>query len=216
MLRRHLLTLPFTAAVSQLLAQNDPCRPCPNRVPADAWKELDDGNLRFTGWKPANRQDQCRLGCTAEPPAGPGQRPFAVVLTCSDSRIVPEIAFDQRIGDLFVVRVAGNVATEEAVGSIEYVIENMRTPKVVVVLGHDDCGAVGAALKGEPAADLVPSILNRIYPAIRDLGPKDLDKAIRANTKLAANTLAKYSTAIRRVPVIGAHYSLKTGRITKV
>ena len=88
--------------------------------------------------------------------------------------------------------------------------------KIVVVLGHEDCGAVKAAMAGQPAADLVPSILNRIYPAIRGLDPKAVEKGIRANTSLAASTLAQYSAAIRKVPVVGAYYSVKTGRITKV
>jgi carbonic anhydrase len=212
MLRRNMLALSLSAAASRLLAQG-PCNSCPDRTPADPWKELEDGNRRFVEGRPANREDKCRMACTST-----GQKPFAAVLTCSDSRVAPEAVFDQRIGDLFVVRVAGNVATDEAIGSIEYAIEHMPTMRMIVVLGHENCGAVDAALHAESVEGLATSILNRIYPAIQDLGTGDLDKAIRANVKLTAKTLPRYSPAIRgkSVPIVGAYYSLQTGRVTKV
>jgi carbonic anhydrase len=204
--------IPPAGAASRLLEQA-PCNSCPDRAPADPWKELEDGNQRFVAGRPADRKDKCRLACTAT-----GQKPFAVVLTCSDSRVPPEIVFDQRIGDLFVVRVAGNVASDEVTGSIEYAVEHLHTPRVIVVLGHENCGAVDAALGAESAKGLVPSILNRIYPAIMDLGPGDLDKAIRANVSLTAKILPRYSHEIRSsgIPIVGAYYSLQTGRVTKV
>ncbi len=207
-----MLAISLSAAASRLIAQGQ-CNSCPERSPADPWRELEDGNRRFVDGKPADRKDQCRLACTSN-----GQRPFAVVLTCADSRVAPELAFDQRIGDLFVVRVAGNVATDEAIGSIEYAIEHLHTPKIIVVLGHQKCGAVDAALHAESAEGLVPSILNRIYPAIKSLGPGDLDKAIRANVSLTAAMLPRYSRVIRgnNIPIVGAYYSLDTGRVTKL
>jgi len=209
-----MLAISLSTAASRLFAQGQ-CNLCPDRTPADPWKELEDGNRRFVDGKPANRQDQCRLACTS---GSNGQKPFAVVLTCADSRVAPEFAFDQRIGDIFVVRVAGNVATDEAIGSIEYAVEHLHTPKLIVVLGHEKCGAVDAALHAESAEGLVPSVLNRIYPAIQDLGTDDLDKAIRANINLTAKTLPRYSHAIRGsgVPIVGADYSVRTGRVTKV
>lgn len=212
MLRRNMLAISLSAAASRLLAQGQ-CNSCPDRSPADPWRELEDGNRRFVEGKPADRKDKCRLACTST-----GQRPFAIVLTCADSRVAPEVAFDQRIGDLFVVRVAGNVATDEAIGSIEYAVEHLHTPRIIVVLGHENCGAVDAALHAESAEGLVPSILNRIYPAIKDLGSSDLDKAIRANVSLTAKTLPRYSHTIRGkgIPIVGAYYSLQTGRVTKV
>ncbi len=212
MLRRNMLALSMSAAASRLFAQT-PCSSCPDRTPADAWKELDDGNRRFVEGKLADRKDKCRLACTST-----RQEPFAVVLTCADSRVAPEIAFDQRIGDLFVVRVAGNVATDEAIGSIEYAVEHLHTPKVIVVLGHEKCGAVDAAMHAESAGGLVPSILNRIYPAVKDLGSSDLEKGIRANVSLTAKTLSRYSHVIRSagIPIVGAYYSIQSGRVTKV
>jgi carbonic anhydrase len=212
MLRRNMLAISVSAAATRLFAQTQ-CDSCPDRSPTDAWKALEDGNRRFVEGKPADRKDKCRLACTSN-----SQKPFGVVLTCADSRVAPEIAFDQRIGDLFVVRVAGNVATDEAIGSIEYAVEHLHTPRVIVVLGHENCGAVDAAIHAESAEGLVPSILNRIYPAIKDLASSDLDKAIRANVNLTAKTLPRYSRVIRGagIPIVGAYYSLQSGRVTKV
>jgi carbonic anhydrase len=163
--------------------------------------------------KPEGRKDKCRLACTSG-----GQKPFAVVLTCADSRVPPEVLFDQRIGDIFVVRVAGNVATDEAIGSIEYAVEHLHTPNLIVVLGHERCGAVEAALQGEPVETMVPSILNRIYPALQGIGKDELDKAIRANVTLTSRLLPRYSAVIRghRTPVVGAYYSIETGRVSRV
>ena len=117
-----MLAISLSAAASRLLAQGQ-CNSCPDRSPADPWRELEDGNRRFVEGKPADRKDKCRLACTST-----GQRPFAIVLTCADSRVAPEVAFDQRIGDLFVVRVAGNVATDEAIGSIEMLSSTCTRP----------------------------------------------------------------------------------------
>jgi carbonic anhydrase len=146
--------------------------------------------------------------------------------------------FDQRIGDIFVVRVAGNVASDEAVGSIEYALKHLTIPrsaanagsddlpssKIVVVLGHQDCGAVKAALDPNAAHDMIPSILNRIYPAVRNLkpDPKDpavVDAAVRANIDLAAQTLPRYSPVVRDalqqgVSIQGAYFSFANGRVT--
>jgi carbonic anhydrase len=202
----------LSGAASRLTAQT-PCDSCQNLTPADPWKELEEGNRRFLDGKPADRKDKCRLACTAGT-----QKPFAVVLTCADSRVAPEVLFDQRIGDLFVVRVAGNVATDEAIGSIEYAVAHLRTPSIIVVLGHEKCGAVDAVLQGEPAEGMVPSVLNRIYPAVQGIGKDDLDKAIRANIALTTRLLPRYSALIRgrRTPVVGAYYSVQTGRVTRI
>jgi carbonic anhydrase len=214
MLRRDLFGMLFAGAASRLLAQNaDPCTSCQNISPSDPWKALEEGNRRFLDGKLDDRKDKCRLACTSGT-----QKPFAVVLTCADSRVAPEVLFDQRIGDLFVVRVAGNVATDEAVGSIEYAVDHLHTPTMIVVLGHEKCGAVDAVLQGEPAPGMVPSVLNRIYPAVQGIGKEDLDKAIRANVALTARVLPRYSAVIRshKTPVVGAVYSVQTGRVTRV
>jgi carbonic anhydrase len=198
------------------------CSQCPNLAPANPWAELEAGNARFVSGKLKPRADACRLACTKD-----SQKPFGVVLTCADSRVPPEIAFDERIGDLFVVRVAGNAATDEAIGSIEYAIEHLKSPKIVVVLGHEKCGAVSAALAHQPESDLVPSILTRILPALKDIpdGPSTaarLTDAIQRNVRYNAKLLTTQSKVIQyavtegHMPIQGAYYSVATGKVTKV
>jgi carbonic anhydrase len=200
----------------------DSCTLCPNIAPADSWAELAAGNARFVSGDLKPRLDACRRDCTKLT-----QKPYAIVLSCSDSRVPPEITFDQRIGDLFVVRVAGNVASDEAIGSIEYAIDHLKTPKIIVVLGHERCGAVEAALALQPAHDLVPSILNRIFPALSGIEPtipeeSRLTEAVYRNVRFVAKLLPTYSPVIRHavtdlhVPIQGAYYSVTNGTVTKV
>jgi carbonic anhydrase len=180
------------------------------------------GNDRFVSGDLKPRADACRRTCTKDT-----QKPYAIVLSCSDSRVPPEIAYDQRIGDLFVVRVAGNVASDEAIGSIEYAIDHLKTPKIIVVLGHERCGAVEAALSLKPAHDLVPSVLNRIFPAIIGIAANIPDEsrlaeAVQRNVRYSVKLLPIYSAVIRHavtdlhIPIQGAYYSITSGRITKV
>jgi carbonic anhydrase len=196
---------------------------CPNLSPANPWIELEAGNNRFTGAdgkKPRVRTvatEACRRACTETT-----QKPYAVVLSCSDSRVPPELAFDQRLGDLFVVRVAGNVATDEAIGSIEYALAKLKTPKLILVLGHEDCGAVKAAMDRQPVAGLIPSILNRILPAVKGIPPSELDNAVKENVRETVHLLPVYSPIIsdavtaKRVAIQGAYYSFKSGKVELV
>jgi carbonic anhydrase len=220
-LRILLVVLALLAVCGGSLAQ-DACTQCPNLAPSDSWGELAQGNVRFVTGDLKPRADACRLACTKD-----SQRPYAIVLSCSDSRVPPEIAFDQRLGDLFVVRVAGNVATDEAIGSIEYAIDHIKTPKIIVVLGHERCGAVEAALALQPARDLVPSILNRIFPAISGIDPNipeetRLTEAVQRNVRYSVKLLPIYSAVIRHavtdlhIPIQGAYYSVTSGKVTKV
>jgi len=218
--------LAILAAAGVTSVAQDACGQCPNLAPADAWAELEAGNARFVSGRLKPRADACRVACTKD-----SQKPYAIVLSCSDSRVPAEIAFDQRIGDVFAVRVAGNVATDEAIGSIEYALEHLKTPTIIVVLGHERCGAVDAALSGEPGHgaghDRVPSILNRILPAIAGIPPNlpagaRLEEAVQRNVRYTAKLLASSSEVIRRavteahVPIQGAYYSVTSGRVTKV
>jgi carbonic anhydrase len=209
------VVLAWAAITAAPSFSQDGCSQCPNLAPANPWAELEAGNARFVSGKLKPRADACRLACTRD-----SQKPFGVILTCADSRVPPEFAFDQRIGDLFVVRVAGNVATDEAVGSIEYAIEHIKSPKIVVVLGHEKCGAVEAALARKPAGDLVPSILNRIFPALT--GAIDLADAVQRNVRLQAKLLETYSPVMNHavhtdhLVIQGAYYSVSTGKVTKV
>ncbi|MBI3408270.1 MAG: hypothetical protein HY040_07925, partial [Planctomycetes bacterium] len=143
-------------------------------TPDEALKLLKEGNARFASDMPR----EAELGSKRRIELAQRQRPIAVVLTCSDSRAAPEIIFDKRLGMLFVIRVAGNVTGPEVYGSIEYALAELKAP-LIVVLGHTNCGAVGAALKGkEQPSDNLKQLINLIHPG-KDL-PKEKDAALEA------------------------------------
>ncbi len=158
-----------------------------------------------------------------------GQEPFAIILGCSDSRVPAEIIFDQGLGDLFVIRVAGNIVASSQVGSIEFAAERFGT-RLVVVLGHSMCGAVLATLEElehptESRSPNLRSIVNRIRPAVETLmeaqSHQDRDAlvrhAVRANIRASANQLRHGSQILEQLIqengllVVGAEYSLETG-----
>jgi len=139
------------------------------------------------------------------------QDPFAVILTCSDSRVAPEIFFDQKLGDIFVIRNAGNVADTEALGSIEYAIEHLKT-KLVVVCGHRHCGAVTAACSGGEFSPNVKRIVDLINPAVKKGG--DLDKVIHNHVEIMVEKV-KSDVIVRHlgVKVVGAYYDIHSGEV---
>src|SRR5262249_38669819 len=151
-----------------------------------------------------------------------GQQPFASIMGCADSRVPPEVVFDQGLGDLFVVRVAGNVADDTAIGSLEYAATVLAVP-LILVLGHSHCGAVAAALKAAPGADLSPgikSLVDAIQPAIQPVKsrPGDmLDNAVRANVVHVVQQLRSSKPTLAglvgdgKVRIVGGHYDLATG-----
>ena len=150
-----------------------------------------------------------------------GQHPHAVILSCSDSRVPPEVVFDQGLGDLFVVRVAGNVAGDHELASIEYAVDHLHCP-LVVVLGHQNCGAVTAAVEGGHAPGHLPALLADIAPAVEKARGKSGDlvaNAVKANVdEAAAHVRADpeldgplKSGALK---VVGAVYSLESGKVT--
>ncbi len=122
-----------------------------------------------------------------------GQWPFAIILSCSDSRAPPEIVFDTRLGDLFVVRVAGNVANTSSIASIEYAVAQLGT-KLVVVMGHESCGAVGAAIEGGDAGHNLNRLLGYIQPAVE--GSDDVSTVVRRNAVVSANRLVERSNIL--------------------
>ena len=144
---------------------------------------------------------------------GSRQWPFAVVLTCADSRVAPELLFDQGIGDIFVARVAGNIADSDVIGSIQYAVQYIRT-ELVVVLGHESCGAVGAAIN--PPAD-APSELCDLVGKIKETirSEKDLQQAVEKNAKGQAAALRKKlkGKGLSHAKVESATYSLKSGEV---
>lgn len=147
-----------------------------------------------------------------------GQHPFSVVLTCSDSRVVPELIFDTGIGELFVIRVAGNVANPSSIASIEYAVAHLNV-KLIVVLGHQSCGAITAALADNNNGKDLDHLLNFIQPAIVDSDSKDVDEVSYVYAKLTAKKLIKDSSIIlnsiktKNTKIVPAFYSLETGLV---
>ncbi len=196
-------------------------------IPAlDALDLLVDGNRRFASGVHGRDglEDQARRRELTD-----GQEPFAIILGCSDSRVPAELVFDQGLGDLFVIRVAGNIVAPSQVGSVEFAASRFNT-KLVVVLGHAECGAVLATLEelGRPSADQsrnLRSIVDRIRPAVEPLlpssthpGPESiLHEAVRANIRASADHLRHGSEVLESLIhsdgllVVGAEYSLQTG-----
>jgi carbonic anhydrase len=149
-----------------------------------------------------------------------GQHPFAVILGCADSRVPPEIIFDQGLGDLFVIRVAGNILDEAILGSIEYAVEELGT-SLVLVLGHERCGAVAATIKHADVLGHISTLLNAIQPAVDRAKNEQgnlLDNAVRANIELVVEQL-KSSMPVaelvrhHRLKVVGAQYNLDCGTV---
>ena len=140
-----------------------------------------------------------------------GQKPFAVVVTCSDSRAVPEIFFDQKLGDIFIIRNAGNIADATTLGSVEYAVEHLHS-KLVVVCGHSKCGAVTAAHSGGHLPPNIQHIVNYIKPAVARGG--DVDQAIHQNVEEMVNRI-KEDEIVKHlgVTVIGAYYDIHTGKV---
>ena len=155
-----------------------------------------------------------------------GQHPYATILGCSDSRVPPELVFDAGFGDLFIVRVAGNVISPEVMGTLQYAAVHLQTP-LFVVMGHEGCGAVAAALlareHGASHPDRIASLLEHIYPALehvdRSLAPKArLDAAIEANVRWSMQQVRETPEARRRaeegvMKLVGAVYDLDTGHV---
>lgn len=151
-----------------------------------------------------------------------GQHPFAVVVTCSDSRVAPEILFDQGLGDIFVVRVAGNIVDDNALGSIEYAVEHLGA-NLVVVLGHTKCGAVSATVSGGEAPGHIKSLCDAIKPAVEKAKKQDgdvLDNAIINNIIdvtqkiMDCEPILKELVKENKISVAPAEYDITTGKVT--
>jgi carbonic anhydrase len=185
------------------------------QTPEAALQALVDGNRRFASNQLTSIQHDLEVlkNHTAEK-----QEPFAAVLTCADSRIPVELIFDQTIGHIFVTRVAGNVATPEIVGSLEYAVAVLGV-KAILVLGHSNCGAVKAAMK----ADTVPGQISTLYRPLRqavDQSGGDASRAIGINARVQADLLRTTSTVIRdalaakKAIVSSGVYDLSTGAVS--
>ena len=193
-----------------------------------ALKKLVDGNKRYVEAiagnaelsTPTNRQD-----------VAAGQKPFAIIVGCSDSRVPAELVFHQGLGDLFVIRVAGNIVAPSQIGSVEFACQNFGT-QLVVVLGHSHCGAVKATVEALTSGknDFSPnvaSIVDRVTPAVRPVveGQQFSDQddlvhqAMRANVEQSVNELQTRSSILQQmaergdIKIIGAEYSIETGLV---
>ena len=195
---------------------------------SDALAQLVEGNRRFAAgapFAPARHTAARRRQLAAS------QAPHAAILGCSDSRVPVEIVFDQGLGDLFVIRVAGNIVAPSLIGSVEFAAERFGT-RLIVILGHSSCGAVQATLEQlqQPAAAQSPNlaaIVDRIRPAVQGLladgPPRDpaalLAEAVRANIRASAHQLRQGSLIVQHLIdgagllVVGAEYSLETGLV---
>lgn len=149
------------------------------------------------------------------------QHPFAIILGCADSRVIPELIFDQGVGDLFVIRVAGNVADDAVIASIEYAIEHLGT-RLVLVLGHEKCGAVIAAVNHEVSPGKINSLMSYIAPAVQSAQSQSgdlLTNVIQAHVKQMVKTIQtaepilSHESTLGTVSVVPAFYSLVTGKV---
>lgn len=213
---------PTAAKPKETAAAHSGSHASPSVTPEDVMKRLLEGNKRHISYKHANpnRNQQSRLQNAK------GQHPNAVILGCSDSRVPPEIIFDQGVGDLFVVRTAGHVVDSTALGSIEYAVEHLGT-KLIVVLGHERCGAVDATLKGGEAPGNLKSIVDSIKPAVEKAKLKpshshDCDtlcSSVKMNIKQQIENIKKNSPILAEfiqdgvLKVVGAYYDLDSGEV---
>jgi len=215
-------TKPF--AILSLLACSALAEPTTTTGGSAAWKKLLDGNARFVAGKAEhpNQSVQRRTEVAA------GQKPFAVVIACADSRTSPELLFDQGLGDLFVVRLAGNIVDDAALGSVEFAVASLGA-RLIVVLGHEKCGAVKAAV-GVAAGDAPPPghiarIVESIRPAVaaaKGMKGDAVENAIDQNVRHVAGRVRTGSSVLApflksgELAVFGARYDLDEGKVETV
>lgn len=220
--KAYLLT--STVALLLCLATGIPAKdpahakPAASVSPAEALNRLKDGNERFVAEKLSHPR---QTGKRREELAT-SQAPFAIVLGCADSRTSPELVFDQGLGDLFVLRVAGNVLNDETLGSIEYAVDHLGSV-LIVVLAHERCGAVKAArdtiAANTEAPGHIQSLVRAIQPAVAATSGADAEATAKTNAQQVANKLResepflKEKAAAGKLQVIGAHYDLDTGKV---
>ena len=180
-------------------------------------KKLLKGNQRYVEGqsKHPNTSPRARKKCSG------GQSPPAAILACADSRVAPEILFDQGLGDLFVTRVAGNIPNPMILGSLEYAVEHLGT-RLIMVLGHKRCGAVGAAVSGKDLPGHLPSLTRPIAGAVkktRDLPGDKVDNAARENVRRVVKKIRSCKPLLEerviksKLEVVGAFYDLDTGKV---
>jgi carbonic anhydrase len=176
------------------------------------------GNQRYATGSPAHPNK----GSARRAEVAKGQKPFAIVVGCSDSRTSPEIIFDQGLGDVFVTRLAGSIVDDAALGSIEYGVDHLGA-SVIIVLGHERCGAVDAAMQGGKLPGKIGAVVKPILPAVaavKKAGHPTLEAAIDENARRTAAGLTERSSILAgkvkagALKIVAGHYDLNTGRVT--
>ncbi|PMB45085.1 carbonic anhydrase [Fischerella thermalis CCMEE 5205] len=203
--------------VEQVQAAELPVTASLSLSPDTALQRLMEGNQRFVQHQPQYPdQSQARLQEVAQ-----AQHPFATILSCADSRVPAEIIFDQGIGDIFDVRIAGNIATPEAIGSIEYAVALLNTP-LLMVLGHERCGAVTAAVQNEPLPGDISTFVKAIKPVVAKVKYQPgntVDNAVIANVhyqiqRLKRSPLLSERLQSGKLKIVGGRYDLDTGSVS--
>ena len=215
---RKSLTLAIVSVLASLVALPGSARKVEETISADtALAELKLGNehhVRHLYSHPHETATRARELVS-------GQHPHAEILSCADSRVPPEIIFDQGLGDLFVVRVAGNVATDTELGSLEYGAEHLHIP-LLIVLGHESCGAVTAAVQAGEAEGHIAALVKLIKPAVdksRGLPGDPVANAVRTNVELVVEQLRSSTPVLSelvahgKLKIVGGVYSLETGEV---
>ena len=223
--RRHFLKFAGAAAAGlawpgSAFAQKAPPKPGNVVSPDDALKLLMSGNRRYVEGVTKRHDFKNEREALSK-----GQNPYVGILSCADSRVAPEYAFDSARGDLFVCRVAGNFANPDVIASFEYGVHVLGTP-LIMVLGHEACGAIDATIKslkdGTTLPGHLPSLVTALEPAVKavaDQSGNQLDNAIRKNVALNVETLKAASPIIdkavadKKVRIVGAVYNLDNGRV---
>ncbi|OYD95833.1 carbonic anhydrase [Nostoc sp. 'Peltigera membranacea cyanobiont' 210A] len=228
--RRDFLKLGMTGAFGMMLSASDllwrveqakaaeiPSTSAESLNPDAALQKLIEGNQRFVNHHPQYPdQSELRLHEVAQ-----AQHPFATILSCADSRVPAEIVFDQGIGDIFDVRIAGNIATHEAIGSIEYAVVLLGSP-LLMVMGHERCGAVTAAVQKESLPGDISTFVKAIKPAlkrVKDQPGDAVENAVVANVQYQIERLQRSKLLTKQVEsgklkIVGGRYDLDTGRVT--
>ena len=213
---RHLCCRLVLAAASMAIAWGQPAAA---NVSADqALARLLEGNQRFVRHK--EKHPDASMPRRKE--LQTGQHPMAVILGCADSRVPPELIFDQGLGDLFVVRVAGNVVDDDILGSLEYAVEHLGT-KLIMVVGHEKCGAITAALEPGEAGGHLKYLVDAIHPSVEEVSAAPGDKVhncVVANARRVARQIRESEPVLKEfveakgVKVVAADYVLDTGKVT--
>lgn len=185
-----------------------------NQTWQEALDRLKSGNDRFVDDKLDGRlQNSSRRNELTN-----GQQPYAIILSCADSRVVPELAFDTGLGELFVIRVAGNVASKSSVASIEYAVAHLDT-NLIIVLGHESCGAVTAAVQGGDNGPNLNHLLQFIAPALESSAADSIDNIVKKNAILTSKALVEKSNIIQSaldkggLKIVPSYYNMESGKV---